>query len=111
MGRPKGSKNKKKLIIADSALGDLIAQRTEEKAALEAELAEIKSEMQELATRGRAIKANIKKLDKELAGLKERKEAADAATEAAAAREAIQRKVAELMAEGKRLEEIMEMLS
>ena len=56
------------------------------------------------------IKAEIKKLDKELIVLEEQKVAAEAAAAAEAAKEAVQSKIEALMAEGKSLEDIMNML-
>ena len=56
------------------------------------------------------IKAEINKLDKELVVLEEQKAAAEAAATAEAVKEAVQSTVAELMAEGKSLEDIMNML-
>ena len=109
MGRPKGSKNKKKCVTGAS-IDELIAQRLEAKAALEEEFNAIKASMEEQATRARAIKADVKKLVKELEQLYVQKEAEEAAAKEAAAREVVQNKVSQLMAEGKSLEEIMSML-
>lgn len=109
MGRPKGSKNKKKRVTGAS-IDELIAQRLEAKAALEEEFNAIKASMEEQATRARAIKADIKKLVKELDQLNAQKEAEEVAAKEAVAREAVQNKITQLMAEGKSLDDIMRML-
>ena len=109
MPRPKGSKNRKNLLTG-APIGELIAQRTEAKATLEAERDEVAAVIAEQTAKLKSLKAEIKKLDKELAVLEEQKAAAEAAATAEAAKEAIQSKVAELMAEGKSLEDIMNML-
>ena len=109
MPRPKGSKNKKKLP-AGANIEELIAQRSEAKAALEAERDEQAAVVAEETAKLKSIKAEIKKLDKELVVLEEQKAVAEAAAAAEAAKEAVQSKIAELMAEGKSLEDIMNML-
>jgi peptidoglycan hydrolase CwlO-like protein len=109
MPRPKGSKNKKKLL-AGANIEELIAQRNEAKAALEAERDEQAAVVAEETAKLKSIKAEIKRLDKELVVLDEQKVAAEAAAAAEAAKEAVQSKIAELMAEGKSLEDIMNML-
>lgn len=109
MARPKGSKNKKK-VSTGANLDDLIAQRLEEKAVLEAERDEIAAVVAENAAKLRAVKYQIKKLDKQVAAYEAEKAAIAAAAEAAAAKEAVQAKVDELMASGKSLDEIMGML-
>lgn len=108
MPRPKGSKNKKKLVPADN-LDALIAQKQEEKAALEAQRDEIAAVVAEHTANLKSIKAELKKADKELASLEAQKAAAEAAA-AAAAKEAVQAKIDALMAEGKSLDDIMNML-
>ena len=67
MPRPKGSKNKKKLLAADGVnIVELIAQRNEAKAALEAERDEVAAVVAEQTAKLKALKADIKKLDKEM---------------------------------------------
>ena len=111
MPRPKGSKNKKKLLAADGVnIDELITQRNEAKGALEAERDEVAAVVAEQTAKLKALKADIKKLDKELVLLEEQKAAAEAAEAAKAAKEALQGKIDELLAQGKSLEDIMNML-
>lgn len=109
MARPKGSKNKKK-IAAGASVDELIAQRLEAKAALEAERDELTAVVAENTKNLRAVKYQIKKLDKEVAAYEAQKAAAEAAEAAAAAKEAVQAKIEELLASGKSLDEIMNLL-
>ena len=111
MPRPKGSKNKKKRIAVEGmSVEELIAQRTEAKAALEAERDEVAAVAAEQKARLKALKSDIRKLDKELAQLEAQKAAAEAATAAEAAKAALQVKIDELLAQGKTLDDIMNML-
>ena len=109
MPRPKGSKNKKKLVPADS-IEALLAQRAEAKAALEVERDEVAAELAEQKAKLKELNTEIKKIDKELANLEEQKAAAEAAAAAQAAKDTVQNKVAELMAQGLSLEDIMNKL-
>lgn len=109
MPRPKGSKNRKKLVPAEN-LDALIAQKQEENAALEAQRDEVAAVVAEHTANLKAIKAELKKADRELAGLEAQKAAVEAAAAAAAAKEAVQAKIDELMAQGKSLEDIMNLL-
>ena len=109
MPRPKGSKNKKKTLTG-APVEELIAQRTEAKAALEAERDEVAAVLAEQKARLKELNTEIKKIDKELANLAEQKAAAEAAAAAQAARDTVQNKVAELMDQGLSLEDIMNRL-
>lgn len=110
MARPKGSKNKKKFINGDLPLEELIAQRAEAKAALEAERDELAAAVAEQNAKLKEFKSQIKKLDKELSALEEQKTVAAAAAAATAAKEAVQSRVEALLAEGKSLDDIMNLL-
>ena len=109
MPRPKGSKNKKKML-AGANIEELITQRLEAKANLEAERDELAAVVAEHTANLKAIKAELKKIDKDLAALEAQKAAEEAQKAAAAAKEAVQSKIEELMAQGKSLEDIMNML-
>ena len=109
MPRPKGSKNKKNRTPAEN-LDALIAQKQEEKAALEVQRDEAAGILAEQKAILASIKADLKKVDKALAGLEAEKAANEAALAAAAAKEAVQAKIDELLATGKTLDEIMGML-
>ena len=111
MPRPKGRKNKKKRIAVEGmSIEELIAQRTEAKAALEAEQDEVAAVVAEQKATLKALKAEIKKLDKELAQLEAQKSAAESAAAAEAAKAALQGKIDDLLAQGKSLDDIMNML-
>jgi Tfp pilus assembly protein FimV len=92
------------------SIDELIVRRNEAKAALEAERDEVAAVVAEQTAKLKTIKADIKKLDKELAMLGEQKAAADAEAAAQAVKAALQGKIDELLAQGKSLEEIMDML-
>lgn len=109
MPRPKGSKNKKKMVAAES-IETLVAQHTEAKAALEAECDEVAAAVAEQKAKLKALNTEIKKIDKELAKLEEQKAAAEAMKAADAAKEAVQNKIAELMSQGMSLDDIMNKL-
>ena len=98
MPRPKGSKNKKKRETALS-VEEVIAQRTEAKAALEAQRDEIIAEIAEKKAELKAVRAEIKKIDTALA---------KASTEAAHA--AVEDKINALLAEGNSMEDILSLL-
>lgn len=109
MPRPKGSKNKKKTLVG-APVEELIAQRTEARATLEAERDEVAAVVAEQRAKLKELNTEIKKIDKELGILEEQKAAAEAAAAAQAAKDAVQNKVAELMSQGMSLEEIMNKL-
>ena len=109
MPRPKGSKNKKNRTSAEN-LDALIAQKQEEKAALEAQRNEIASVIEAQKNELKAVKAELKKVDKALADYEAQKAANEAAVAAAAAKEAVQAKIDELLAQGKSLDDIMNLL-
>ena len=97
-------------MVPAENLDALITQKQEEKAALEAQRDEVAAVVAEHTANLKAIKAELKKADKELADLEAQKAAVEAAAAAAAAKEAVQSKIDELMAQGKSLEDIMNLL-
>lgn len=107
----KGEQEQKKLAVSDVlSLEEMIAQRSEAVAALEAERDAGAAAVAEQKTRLKEIKSQIKKLEKELDALTEQKAAEEAAAAAAAAKEAVRNRIDALLAEGKSLEDIMNML-
>lgn len=109
MARPKGSKNKKRV----PAVGDYTAQIEEQKAAkadLENEQATILGVIKSNQDRLKDVKKEIRSVEKEIAKLEAKKAQADAAAAAALMQEEVQKRVAELIAEGKTLEDILEKL-
>ena len=101
--------NKKNRTPAEN-LDALIAQKQEEKAALEAQYDEIAAEVEAQKNELKAVKADLKKVDKALAGLEAEKAANEAAVAAAAAKEAVQSRIDALLAQGKSLNDIMNLL-
>ena len=109
MPRPKGNKNKntKKSVVDFTAQ---IEERKAAKADLENEqetiLSVIKSNQEHL----KDVKREIRSVEKEIAKLEAKKAEADAAAAAALIQEVVQTRIAALVAEGKTIEEILEML-
>ena len=109
MPRPKGSKNKK----STKAVSDFTVQIEERKAAkadLEKEQETILGVIKSNQDRLKDVRKDIRSVEKEIAGLEAKKAQADAAASAARIQEEVQKRVAELAAEGKSLEEILEKL-
>ena len=109
MPRPKGSKNKK----STKAVADYSAQIEERKAAkadLENEQATILGVIKSNQDRLKDVRKDIRAVEKEIAKLEAKKAQADAAAAAELMQEEIQKRVAELAAEGKTLEDILEKL-
>ena len=109
MPRPKGSKNKKNRETAPS-VEEVIAQRTEAKAALEAQRDEILAEIAEKKAELKAVRAEIKKIDTALAKIEADKAAAEAQAAKEAAHAAVEEKINALLAEGKSMEDILNKL-
>ena len=109
MPRPKGSKNRK----SKAAVVDFSAQIEERKAAkadLENEQATILGVIKGNQERLKDVKKDIRSIEKEIAKLEAKKAQADAAAAASLMQEEVQKRVAELAAEGKTLEDILEKL-
>lgn len=109
MPRPKGSKNKK----STKPVADYSAQIEERKAAkadLENEQATILGVIKSNQDRLKDVRKDIRAVEKEIAKLEAKKAQADAAAAAELMQEEIQKRVAELAAEGKTLDDILEKL-
>lgn len=109
MPRPKGSKNKK----STKPVADYSAQIEERKAAkadLENEQATILGVIKSNQDRLKDVRKDIRSVEKEIAKLEAKKAQADAAAAAELMQEEIQKRVVELAAEGKTLEDILEKL-
>ena len=109
MPRPKGSKNRK----STKPVADYSAQIEERKAAkadLENEQATILGVIKSNQDRLKDVRKDIRAVEKEIAKLEAKKAQADAAAAAELMQEEIQKRVAELAAEGKTLDDILEKL-
>lgn len=106
MPRPKGSKNKKttaKVVNFEAQ----IAEKSEAKAALEDQQASILAVIAENNAKLKAVRKEIKSLDKQILAIQAKKAQADAAAAAELMQEEVQKRVAELAAEGNTLEDIL----
>ena len=110
MSRPKGSKNKK-TIIKNSNLGEQITQKETAKASLEEEKARLLSVIAESNAKLRAVNKDIRALDKQITALQEKKAEFDAAAIVYEKQHEIQSKIQKLVAEGKSLDDILDMLN
>ena len=109
MPRPKGSKNKKTMAKAINFEAQ-IEERKVAKADLENEQATILGVLKSNKDRLKDVKKDIRSIEKEIAKLEAKKAQADAAAAASLMQEEVQKRVAELAAEGKTLEDILEKL-
>ena len=109
MPRPKGSKNKKTVAKALN-FEEQIAQKMEAKAILEAQEKDLLAIAAETNTKLKAVKKDIKALDKQILAIQAKKAQADAAAAASLMQEEVQKRVAELAAEGMTLDDILEKL-
>ena len=109
MPRPKGSKNKKNTARA----GDFDARIAEIQAALAALEEESSAAAAIIAEQNAKIRANKKSaraLNREIASLEAKKAAISEAETAALKKQAVQEKINSLIAEGKSLDDIIDML-
>ena len=109
MSRPKGSKNKKSLE-KNAGIEEQLAQKTAERSALEAEQSGIQAILEENSARQKLLRRSIRTLDRQIAGLQARKAEIEAAAAVSAKQQEIQDTIQMLVAEGKSLDEILEML-
>ena len=110
MPRPKGSKNKAKITVAQVDFAALIAEKAAAKDALTAEVATIEENLETIKADLKAKKAELKKLDTELAKLEEQKAEADAKAAEEAQRAELEDTIQKLMATGVSAAEILEKL-
>jgi len=110
MSRPKGSKNKK-TIIKNSNLGEQITQKETARASLEEEKARLLSVIAESNAKLKAVNKDIRALDKQITALQAKKAEFDAAAIVSEKQHEIQSKIQKLVAEGKSLDDILDMLN
>ena len=108
MARPKGSKNKKSLaaVGVEDQISELNAQKLDLETAQKAIIALIAENTEKL----KANKKEIRSVEKKIVKLEAKKAEADAAAAAELMQEEVQKRVAQLAAEGKTLAEILEKL-
>ena len=112
MPRPKGSKNKPKGVGNDlDVLNAQIIEKLNEKSALEQEEKALVETIAESKVRLRKVKMSLKKLDKNIAALESMREEMGKAKEREVAMQELQPKVDALLASGKTIDEIVDMLS
>ena len=109
MPRPKGSKNKAK-IVPTSDFEALIAEKATAKESLTADIAALEENLETIKADLKAKKAELKKLDTELAKLEEQKAEADAKAAEEAQRAELEDTIQKLMATGVSAAEILEKL-
>lgn len=111
MPRPLGSKNKPKTKANDlDALNAQIVEKLNQKSALEQEEAALTATITESKARLKEVRSSLKKLDKNISALQAMKEEMGKAEQVEKAMSEIQAKVNALMASGRTLDEIMELL-
>ena len=111
MPRPKGSKNKVKMKETASANFEaLIAEKTEAKESLSAEVVSLEENLNALKSELKAKKADLKRAENELAKLEDQKQAYETAQAEAAKKAELEGFLQKLMADGMSASEILEKL-
>ena len=105
MPRPKGSKNKPKIVTADFATQ--IAEKQSAKEALTAEIASITANIDTLKADLKVKKATLKKVEKEVEMLEAKKAKADAKAAEDAKKAEAESVLKKLLAEGMSADEIL----
>ena len=108
MPRPKGSKNKPKIVTADFATR--IAEKQSAKEALSAEIASITANIDTLKADLKEKRAALKKAEKEVATLEAKKAKADARAAEEARKAEAEVVLKKLLASGMSADEILEKL-
>lgn len=109
MPRPKGSKNKKKLL-ENLSLEDLISKEEANIASLEEEKNSILAVIEEHQAKLKSVKNELSKAIKKHKEYQDEISKREASAAAAAAKEALSNKIDELLADGKTLDELLEKL-
>ena len=78
MARPKGSKNKTRIVNANVDYAAVVAEKTAEKEKSESEVAALTANLDDLKTQMKAKKAELKAVTKELTKAENKKAAAEA---------------------------------
>ena len=77
MARPKGSKNKTRIVNANVDYAAVVAEKTAEKEKIESEVAALTANLDDLKTQLKAKKAELKAATKELTKAENKKAAAE----------------------------------
>ena len=110
MPRPKGSKNKAKVTVAQGDFAALIEEKAAAKDALTADIAALEENVNNLKTELKEKKVELKKLDTELSKLEAQKAEADAKAAQEAQKAELEETIQKLMADGVSAAEILEKL-
>ena len=109
MSRPKGSKNKKTLL-SEAQLDDKIAAAEVTKRKLEEEERKLMASMEDVKSRLKAKKKELRTTERTLAALREKKKQVDAVAAEAAQKKEIEAVVKSLVSSGRSADEILDML-
>ena len=106
MARPKGSKNKTRIVNANVDYAAVVAEKTAEKEKIESEVAALTANLDDLKTQLKAKKAELKAA-KELAKAENKKAAAEAKAAEEAKKGEAEDVLKKLLASGMTAEEIL----
>ena len=107
MVRPKGSKNKTRIVNANVDYAAVVAEKTAEKEKIESEVAALTANLDDLKTQLKAKKAELKAATKELAKAENKKAAAEAKAAEEAKKGEAEDVLKKLLASGMTAEEIL----
>ena len=107
MARPKGSKNKARIVKASVDYAAVVAEKTAEKEKIESEVATLTANLDDLKTQLKAKKAELKAATKELTKAENKKAAAEAKAAEEAKKGEAEDVLKKLLASGMTAEEIL----
>ena len=107
MARPKGSKNKVRIVKASVDYAAVVAEKTAEKEKIESEVASLTANLDDLKTQLKAKKAELKTATKELTKAENKKAAAEAKAAEEAKKGEAEDVLKKLLATGMTAEEIL----
>ena len=107
MARPKGSKNKTRIVNANVDYAAVVAEKTAEKEKIESEVAALTANLDDLKTQLKAKKAELKAATKELTKAENKKAAAEAKAMEEAKKGEAEDVLKKLLASGMTAEEIL----
>ena len=110
MPRPKGSKNKAKITVAQVDFDALIAEKAAAKESLTADITALEENLESIKADLKTKKAELKKLDTELAKLEAKKAEMEAREAEEAKKAELEETIQKLMATGVSAAEILEKL-
>ena len=110
MPRPKGSKNKAKITVAQVDFDALIAEKAAAKESLTADITALEENLESIKADLKTKKAELKKLDTELSKLEAKKAEMEAREAEEAKKAELEETIQKLMATGVSAAEILEKL-